>query len=170
MTQQDFLKGIDNQCNHRVLLWEALKLTAGKVVEFGSGHGSTPFLRQFCEETQRPFESYESNAVWAEMTGATLIDDWAELPSFECDVLFLDHAPGERRQFDLQKFANLAKIIVIHDSEPTGGGDYRVRQHFEKFLHKVEVKTSGAWATMISNHIPLDGCVGQVNETYSIEL
>lgn len=169
MTHEDFLKGIDNQCNHRVLLWEALKLTDGKVVEFGSGHGSTPFLRQFCEETQRPFESYESNAVWAKMTGATLIDEWSDLNVNDVDVLFLDHAPGERRKFDLLKYRDHAKIIVIHDSEPTGGGDYRVRPIFSEFKYMAEVKTSGAWATILSNFIPLDGCIGRVNDTYSIE-
>jgi len=155
MTQQEFLFGIDNQCNHRVLLWEALKLTDGKVVEFGSGHGSTPFLRKMAEVQQREFHSYENNSVWAEVTGSTLIDDWDELPVMECDVLFIDHAPGERRKFDLLKNMDSAKIIVIHDSEPTGAGDYQVRQYFNKFKYKVEVKSSGAWATALSNQIDM---------------
>lgn len=174
MIKQEFLTGIDNQCNHRVLLWEALHLIApepgmtGRVVEFGSGHGSTPFLKKICAQTQREFLSYENNKEWAALTGSTLIDNWAALPLFYCDVLFLDHAPGEQRQFDLVKFRDHAKIIVIHDSEPTGGGNYQVRQHFPKFKYKCEVKTEGAWATMLSQTVDFSSILGTESGVYLI--
>lgn len=173
MKKEEFLKDLDNMSNHRVLLWEALKLTTGLVVEFGSGFGSTPFLKKYCEDSKRAFASYDSNEEWAEKTGAKVVQDWEKIqidwqghdhPS----VLFLDHAPGERRQFDLVKYSQGAKIIIIHDSEPTGGGDYRVRQHFKLFKYCVEVKTEGAWATMLSNHIDLSECIGHKFENYLI--
>lgn len=168
MKKEAFLKDLDNMSNHRILLWEALQLTAGKVVEMGSGFGSTPYLRQFCEDNDRFFESYDSNFEWSCKTKAAHITNWENLHVGYPDVLFIDHAPGERRQYDLVKFKDLAKIIVIHDSEPTGGGDYRVRQHFELFKYCVEVKTNGAWATMLSNHIDLSACIGNKFEDYTI--
>ena len=169
MTRENFLEGVNNDTDHRILLWEAIKLTKGKVVEFGSGHGSTPFLREHCKNKQRVFESYEHNEEWAKQTGATLITtDWEEVNPTSIHVLFIDHAPGERRQFDLLKYKDLAKIIVIHDSEPTGAGDYKVRQHFGKFKYCVEVGTNGCWATMLSDTIDITECIGTEWNQYII--
>jgi hypothetical protein len=169
MTREQFLEGVNNDTDHRILLWEAMLLTKGKVVEFGSGHGSTPFLREACKD--REFESYEHNPEWAKLTGATLVKDarWEDLNIADADVLFIDHAPGERRQHDLVKYALGAKIIVVHDTE-TGQADhgYQVRKHFPKFKYCVEVKTNGAWATMCSNFIDLGSCVGVTWKDYVI--
>jgi len=176
MTKDEFLKeATNNDLNHRIGLWGALCLTDGKVVEFGSGHGSTPYLRQFCKDAGREFESYDNNPEWAAKTGATLVTDWEAL-NITADVLFLDHAVGERRKFDLVKYKDIAKIIVIHDTEPTGAGDYRVREHFSKFKYKQEIKSinhavtqAGCWATILSNHIDLSILIGEGNGTFTIE-
>lgn len=169
MEKTGFLADITNMSNHRILLWEALKLTTGRVVEFGSGYGSTPYLKEYCYCNSRLFLSYDSNQEWCGKTGSTFIGDWDKLQINECDVLFLDHAPGERRKIDLLKYNNIAKIIVIHDSEPTGGGDYRVREHFNEFKYKVELKTNGAWATMLSNFVDLTPCISKEWNEYLIE-
>jgi len=176
MTKEDFLKeATNNDLNHRIGLWGALCLTDGKVVEFGSGHGSTPYLRQFCKDANREFESYDEKQSWCDQTGATLVTDWEKLNIENVDVLFIDHAPGERRKFDLVKYKDIAKIIVIHDTEPTGAGDYQVRQHFDKFKYKQEIKSiqhkegAGCWATILSNHIDLSILIGEGNETFKIE-
>jgi hypothetical protein len=176
MTKKQFLEGAtNNDLNHRIGLWGALILTEGKVVEFGSGFGSTPFLRKYCEDEGREFESYDSNKAWAEKTGATLVSDWEAL-NITADVLFLDHAPGERRKFDLMKYKDIAKVIVIHDTEPKGAGDYRVRELFPMFKYKQEIKSidhektqAGCWATILSNHIDLSILIGEGNETFKIE-
>jgi len=177
MNKEQFLEGvISNDLNHRICLWGALILTEGKVVEFGSGHGSTPYLRQFCMDEGRQFESYDNNQSWCEQTGAWLVADWEALKIENIDVLFIDHAPGERRKFDLVKYKGIAKIIVIHDTEPTGAGDYRVRELFSQFKYKREVKSinhaetqAGCWATILSNHIDLSILIGEGNETFKIE-
>lgn len=167
MKREQFLEGINNDVDHRILLWEAMRLTQGDVVEFGSGHGSTPYLKQHCLDEERFFSSYENNPEWAAKTGATLISDWANV-FVEADVLFIDHAPGERRKFDIEKYANIAKILVIHDTEPAADHGYQCRQHFSKFKYCVELKTNGAWATMCSNTIDLGSCVGVTWNDYLI--
>lgn len=175
MTREEFLNGVNNDTDHRILLWEAMRLTTGKVVEFGSGHGSTPYLRQHCNDIDRPFFSFENNPEWAARTGAKLLSevgaaDWKDLVLTDhLGILFIDHAPGERRKLDLQKYARQADIIVIHDTE-TGQADagYQVRQHFKRFKYCVEVKTDGAWATMVSNFIDLSSCVGATWNHYTI--
>lgn len=168
MNKQEFLTGMDNACNHRVLLWEALRLTNGDVIELGSGHGSTPFLRRFCELSQREFYSYENNAVWAEMTGSTLVEKWDDVPFIDCGVLFIDHAPGERRKEDIIRHGDCAEIIVLHDTEPAADHGYQMRQHFPKFKYKVELKTAGAWATALSNTIDLSPLIGVTHNEYII--
>lgn len=169
MTKKEFLKELNNTCNHRVLLYEALKLTSGPVVELGSGHGSTPYLRQYCQDKKRKFSSYENDPDWAKQTGSTLINDWTELyPLDKIGVLFLDHAPGERRKEDLRLYKDDADIIVIHDSEPVGAGNYQVRPLFKQFKYVVDLKSSGAWATMVSNTIDFTNLVGMVYGEYEI--
>lgn len=169
MNKKEFLNNLDNMSNHRVLLWEALELTKGDVIEFGSGYGSTAYLEKYCKETGRSFASFDSNKEWALKTGAIYLENWEDLQiNNSVDLLFLDHAPGERRQFDLVKYKDIAKIIVIHDSEPTGAGDYRVRQHFSLFKYKCEILSSGAWATALSNFIDLTPCIGKKFGEYEI--
>ena len=166
MKREEFLKEIGEYSNHRILLWEALQLTDGDVVEFGSGEGSTPYLRKYCQENNR----FENNEDWAILTRSNLIKDWDELNYQKIDVLFIDHAPGERRKVDLMKYKDVAKIIVIHDSEPKGwnGSDYGVREHFKEFKSMVDLQPregNGAWATMLSNFINLGDCALQLSKS-----
>jgi hypothetical protein len=68
------------------------------------------------------------------------------------DVVLIDHAPGERRWIDVQKYAYSAKIIVIHDSEPAATG-YMMDKIWGMFKYRKDYESPGAWATMVSNHI-----------------
>lgn len=171
MKKTQFLKHLNNESNHRVLLWEALKLTDGLVVEFGSGHGSTPFLREYCEKEQREFESFENNKEWAKLTGSNLVADWNDIPIKNADVLFIDHAPGERRKHDLFIYRNTAKIIVIHDTEKAADHGYQCRQHFSKFKWGAEINTpeGGAGAAILSNHFDLSHLIGMKSGGFNIE-
>lgn len=173
MKREEFLKEIGEYSNHRILLWEALQLTDGDVVEFGSGEGSTPYLRKYCQENNRFFFSFENNEDWAILTRSNLIKDWDELNYQKIDILFIDHAPGERRKVDLIKYKDIAKIIVIHDSEPKGwnGSDYGVRELFTEFKYKADVMPlhpEGAWATILSNSIDVTSCIGNTFESHEI--
>lgn len=168
MTRDNFLKGLNNDSNHRMLLFEAINLSKGKIVEFGSGFDSTPWLTEHCKNKQRKFETYENNAEWAAKTGSTLISSWDDLNFDSIGVLFIDHAPGERRKVDLEKYKDIAQIIVIHDTEPVGAGDYRVRPLFSQFKYVVEVGTDGCWATMLSNYVDLSSTIGKTWDKYTI--
>lgn len=173
MTKEEFLHDVvNNDLNHRILLWEALHLTNGKVVEFGSGHGSTPYLRKHCLDTDRPFESYDHNKDWCEATGATLVPnaDWESVDIKEVDVLFIDHAPGERRKEDIKKYAYIAKVIVIHDTEPPADHGYQTRALYPSFLHHVEIRSNGAWCTMVSNFVDLKETIGKSIDIYPYKI
>lgn len=157
MDKERFIEGVNNDTNHRILLWKALELTKGKVVEFGSGYGSTPYLKEYCKKNKRKFETYDNNEEWAKKTGSKYLgyDNWNELNITDVDVLFIDHAPGESRKEQLVKYKDIAKIIVVHDTEPTGAGDYKVREQFQNFKYVKDYESDGAWATILSNYIDI---------------
>lgn len=152
MTKDDFLKDVANWSNHRNLLYPALEATTGIVVEFGCGEGSTPYLREYCSYRNREFFSFESDPKWAEKQDSIHVPSWDNVSLEEVDVLLIDHAPGERRCVDIEKYANIAKIIVIHDSEPEATG-YMLNKIWHLFKHRIDFKSNGAWATAVSNFI-----------------
>lgn len=152
MNKQEFIGQITNWNNHRTLLWQALKNTTGKVVEFGCGEGSTEILRTYCKENGREFISFDSNKEWADKFNSKFVEDWDKLDITDIDVLFIDHAPGERRHIDMEKYSTIAKVIVIHDSEPEAPG-YMLDKIWHLFPYKLDwVVPGGAWTTLVSNH------------------
>lgn len=157
MTKEQFLSGVSNWDNHRILLWEALQEINGVTVEFGCGDGSTPFLSKHCNK----LFSYESNLEWLnkykkyERDNHKLffVKHWDDVEIDSIDVLLLDHAPGEQRKFDLIKYGNIAKIIVAHDTEPAADHGYQMRPVLKTFKYHIDYKTDGAWASAVSNFI-----------------
>lgn len=166
MTRDQFLKGVDNFDNHRNLLWPALEATSdtqGLVMELGMGHGSTPFLAEYCDATGRELISFESSEEWLHKFKSSgkyshsmfLVKDWDIVFDnwSNPDVLLLDQAPGERRMIDLQRFAKSAKIVVLHDSEPAADHGYKCRQYFGLYQYVIDFESPGAWATALSNFV-----------------
>ncbi len=171
MNKEQFLDGLEGQNNHRVLLWEGLKLMTGEtIIEMGSGEGSTPYFQKMAGVLHKIFISYENNADWAKKTGANFINNWDEIFVPEKCFLFIDHAPGERRKKDIVKYKDLAEIIVIHDTQIEADHGYQMRQHFNLFKWGVEMNTpgGGAGSVMVSNHIDLSSLVGLKWDKYLI--
>lgn len=155
MKRPEFLKEMTGDNNHRLLLWDAIRATKGKaVVEFGSGYGSTPYLKKQCKDTNTAFETYDNGEKWAGKHGSTFVpnNDWDSISPVG-GVLLVDHAPGERRSIDIARLKDNFDIFVIHDSEPIGAGDYKYETIWHLFKYRIDVKTEGAWATAVSNKV-----------------
>jgi hypothetical protein len=162
MTKQEFLEGVQNWDNHRRVLWPSLMGTMGDIVEMGMGQGSTPFLHDFVQHSNRKLFSYDNNLEWSNKFKHLETDkhkifhvtDWDDV--FKAHkhphVVLIDHAPGERRWEDIKKYANNAKIICIHDSEPAATG-YMLYKIWHLFKYRIDYKTDGAWASAVSNFI-----------------
>ena len=160
-----FLSGVDNWCNHRPLLYLALEETAGSslpVLEMGMGDGSTSQLHAYCESRGRLLRSYDSAGDWIERF-VHLRTDWHLIQGVgqewesvhdgtRWSVALVDHAPGERRYIDVERLADNCDVIVIHDSEPEAVG-YGLHHIWHLFKYRVDVKSSGAWATAVSNTV-----------------
>jgi hypothetical protein len=163
MTRDEFIGELDNWCSHRPALWDALQLTTGKVIELGVGQGSTERLHDLCLEANRNLESYDNSNEWLGEFSHFLsslnhrfvnVTNWDDV-NLDCSLLFIDHSPGERRKIDLERAAQIAEVIVIHDSEPSADHGYQIRDILKTFKYMRDYETPGAWTTMVSNFIPL---------------
>lgn len=152
------------------LLFKALEDTTGLILELGMGYGSTPLLNQYCTQNERFLKSFDYNEEWRtkfddilnEEHTSQLVTNWQSVYDEykDASVIFIDQSPGEERKHTIEAYKHTTGILVIHDTEPTGAGDYRVRPLFPMFKYKVEVQTAGAWATALSNNHDLSKWVG----------
>lgn len=176
----EFVEGVKgNWDNHRPLLLLALNLTEGDVIELGSGEGSTQYLRSYCKETHRHFFSYDNNYDWALKMGAAWVSDWDHPCRFDpvggiwrkCGLMFVDHAPGEHRKLAVARMADKADIIVIHDTEEGGAGDYGFNTIWPHFKYRLNYNRlgGGAGAAAVSNTIDLNKFRGLSLEQYKFD-
>lgn len=156
MIKADFLEGVEEWNNHKYLLWQALELTSNSklpVAEFGAGDGSTKSLRSYCNINNRQFISYESDAEWAKKCDSILINNWDTADIYiDYSVVLLDHANGERSEA-AAILKDKAEIIILHDSEQYGNGNYHYKNCWWLFKYKLHLETGKTGATMLSNKI-----------------
>jgi hypothetical protein len=167
MTKEQFCKDMTNDNNHRLLLWSALKATKGNVVEFGSGWGSTQYLRKYCKDSKRTFLTFDYTEDWAKLHQSTFVNDWAIINPTG-GVILIDHSPGEQRYKCIQRLKDNFDIFVLHDSEPVGAGDYKYQSIYPLFKYRADVKTDGAWATALSNTIDVTQFKGETYNEFTI--
>lgn len=160
MTRDQFLVG--NWDNHKIFLWSALQILKHNnvrlpVLELGSGHYSTPFLRQYCKEEGLEFLTYDFDEYWAKDMGANHVKNWDTDVEWsrKWGVVLVDESPGENRKFSLAKLHH-AQIVVAHDTEPAADHGYQMRAELAKYKYQLDYQTEGAWASMVSDFWPLE--------------
>ena len=174
-----------NWSNHRPLLALALRLSSIPIVlEYGVGDGSTLQLRELCGKIGTTLISFDSNNEWLSRFNKDVPehhrmkfvgDNWDSvydtLPKSprSIGVAFIDHAPGERRIEDVRRVKELAELVVVHDTEPEAPG-YRMPEVLPTFKHRADVKTNGAWASLVSDYVDLSGLDGLVVAGYKVEV
>lgn len=128
--------------SHRpMLIWALQKITTGTVIEFGAGEGSTAMLERLCYEQRRKFVSYETNREYLFSSSKTVfIESYDNVIRETCGILFIDNAPGERRKGDAERFADIARAIIIHDSQQSA--DYVYKLSELKFKYSCSLKNS----------------------------
>ena len=162
------------------LLFKAMESTEGSIMELGMGWGSTPLLNEYSKRNKRRLLSFDYNEDWRlkfdnilhKYHTSDLVKDWSMVYASikDASVIFIDQSPGEERKITIQNYSNTSGILVIHDTEPIGAGDYRVRTLFDLFKYKVEVQTDGAWATALSQEIDITKWDGEKFGEYVITL
>lgn len=123
---------------HQPFLNEILKLTTGDILECGCGDGSTVFIKNAINNTNRKLISLESNYEWLNkythlesdkhklfyvpagtddtyQTGLQWVDFIKKENLIDFEVVFIDSSPWMSRKACLDYFLSRSKIIVIHD-------------------------------------------------------
>lgn len=151
---------------HITPLMAAVLKTTGPVVEFGMGDYSTPLLHELIRyqrglSKMREIHSYESDHNWLEnfidlrssFHFIEFVFDWDEIDIPDRSVLFIDHAPADRRVIDIHKFRNKAAIIVVHDTEKSKY--YGYEPVLSSFKYRFDYERYSKKTTILSNFIDI---------------
>lgn len=128
----------------------------GLVIECGCGYGSTLLLDKYCKR----FVSYETNKEWFDKLYLDVpysllwVNDWDDVESRECHLLFMDCAPGEIRKHLIKKWEDNASVIVVHDTEPGAEYVYGMSEVLSSFKYRLDYQPEGKpYTTAVSNYI-----------------
>jgi len=120
---------------HYGILAAMIAKTVGPIVEFGSGHYSTPMLHYMSCAMNRVALSIEVSPDWCKYfedqfghgshkffcTENKLVSrafPESQYHNTKWDVALIDHGPELDRPRCVEMMRNKAKFIVVHDSEP----------------------------------------------------
>lgn len=82
------------------------------------------------------------------------VSDWDLCPAIDWKwgLVFVDHAPAERRIIELTRIRDRADFIVVHDTEDPR---YGYEQVFPLFEHIKTSKRHPVWTSVLSNRHPI---------------
>lgn len=157
---------------HLGALIACINKTSGDVLELGTGIFSTPYLHYACTIGKRNLLSLDGDKAWirnyAESDFAhylyrnayhnlEYVPDWDKAPiDKEWDVVLVDQTPDEARKESVKRLANLAKYIIIHDSNERHEKNYHYSEIYPLFKHKRVWDLDDRHATVLSNFYDLE--------------
>src|SRR3990167_9256105 len=157
---------------HLGSLIACMNKTDGDVLEMGMGLFSTPYLHYQCTVSKRKLLSLDNSKGWArkfinsdfshylyrnEYHQLEYVKDWDRaVIDKPWDVVLIDHDPSERRKEDVKRLANLAKYIIIHDSNERHEHVYHYSEIYPLFKYKRVWDKDDRFATVLSNFVELD--------------
>ena len=148
---------MDPFSTHQPVLEHAVRNSTGPVLEIGCGYGSTELLHNLCKD--RILITIETNKEWYELFKhfassnhillcADSYDAFDSLIRYSgWSVVFIDHAPGERRNIEIEKAVN-AQFVVIHDTHDPAY-EYEKTLPLYKFQYRYEKLIP--WTSVVSN-------------------
>jgi len=152
--------------SHLSCLIKALLLTKGDVLELGMGLFSTPTLHHMCRVMKRNLVSYDAWDVWVKWTRKYLyenefhkiflVEDYDDAKIDKpWDVVLVDHDPSGRRRTEIKRLANLAKYIIIHDSNGRSESHYHYSEIYPLFKYTFTDGFEFPSTTVLSNLVDL---------------
>jgi hypothetical protein len=179
----------DDFSSHRPMLYRAIMNVAHSAfIEFGTGFGSTPLLKKTYSShfSDKDYISYENNHEWftnMKSSDYQLLPFTSE-PAFysgkhamfyvrnllepniwKGSILFVDCAPGELRKHLISKHSNIAKLIIVHDTEPGAEYVYGMADILGSFKYRCDLIVDGnPQTTVVSNLYEFDNWKTIVND------
>jgi len=160
---------MDCYATHIPMLATVVLMSEGPMLELGAGYYSTYMLHEISKVQNRPLFTLEEKPDFIKefekfrthLHSVQLVNEWKHCPildKFHWGMVLVDHAPGERRKFDIKRLADRADYLVVHDSEE-GGYDYETV--LPDFKYRFDYKVVRPWTTVVSNRYPL-GCLNEL--------
>jgi len=158
-----------NWGSHLPVLIKVMELTEGPVLELGMGLYSTPFLHFACYK-KRYLVSYETDKHCYEMNKdcdmsnheVKYVKDWDHaMIDRGWDVVLVDHAPSQRRVIEITKLANIAKFIVIHDTQ-RNSRFCDLDKIWPLFKYRFDYKKAIPWTTVVSNFVDVKSLLDNI--------
>lgn len=156
---------------HLPVLMEAIKRTSGDVLELGPGVFSTPVLHWLCAAQKRHLLTIETDEKWHRFCSQYFRSDlhhFLQVNSWDYandainktwDVVLVDHSPSERRVVEIKKLANLAKYLVVHDSDPWKDNHYHYSTIYPLFKYKYFFDKADHHSVVLSNFVDLNNFI-----------
>jgi len=157
-----------NYGTHLAALIKAMSKTNGDVLELGMGLFSTPYLHYQCMLSNRKLVSYENFKTYAQFFldygypnanhEINIIDDYAKANIDKpWDVVLIDQTPDSSRIIEAKRLANLAKYMIIHDSNESARNEriYHYSETYPLFKYKAVWDKDKNHATVLSNFVDL---------------
>lgn len=165
----------DDFSSHRPMLYRVIKnIHHVGFFEFGTGKGSTPLLQSLyaTDFPQNDCISYESDYQWYELMKSSSYDalphgeniwthknhtlfyepDYLHVNVWKGSIVFIDCAPGELRKHLISKHSNIAKLIIVHDTEAGAEYVYGMAEILNSFKYRCDLIVEGApQTTIVSN-------------------
>jgi len=147
---------------HMAALVTAVVNTEGPVLEMGCGDFSTTILHAICSISNRFLLTAETNKDWMELFTdlerdwhkfkyVSSVKDWDNVGlEKHWSVVFIDHAPAERRAVDIKRLRNRTDIFVMHDTQEPS---YRYDPVIATFKYKFVYKRYNVTTTLVSDRI-----------------
>lgn len=154
------------------VLMAAIERTTGDVLELGAGVFSTPYLHWMCKRQKRNLMTIENDEKWFNFCRKYYVSnagrpfrhrfifakEWDDVDKYirrNWDVVLVDHSPSERRIVEIEKLANLAKYIVVHDTDSHKERIYHLSKIVPLFKYRYDFKEVEPSASIFSNFIDL---------------
>lgn len=143
--------------SHAIVLLAALYVTkSGPILELGMGTSSSPLLHRLAFEQNRFLLSADSDLRWINYFNSFTINntlhelkhvdvktemgiEWAtsNLEDYKnWTIVFIDHRPGARRQFDLLSYSHRSDIVILHDTEQSSLYQYNLGLSFYRYKYR----------------------------------
>ena len=146
--------------------------TSGDVLELGMGFFSTPYLHYQCLLSKRHLTSYDNEKGWVDQYSTSdwlhylylneyhdirWAEDWNTIDIEKpWDVVLVDQTPDLARKETVKRLANLAKYIIIHDSNDRHERVYHYSEIYPLFKYIKVWDKDDRHATVLSNFISLE--------------
>lgn len=136
----------------------------GSILEMGCGSYSSYALGMFSKVTKRRVVTLDEKQDWinnfkhlaTDLHTFQWVHKWEEclvIDQHHWNLVLVDHAPGERRKFDIKRLANRADYLVIHDTEEAG---YQYEPTLNEFKYRYDYKIVRPWTSVVSNFYNFD--------------